>query len=525
MKKIIYSILLFIIPLSFHSCDNLDLVPEDYSGSGSFWNNAGQVNSFMIGLHRDFRQNNETIFNLGEMRGGTFGVETTSLGTAPIGTNIKKNLLTKDNTGISNWANIYKYLLQVNHFIESVEQGCDFLSASERGKLLGQAYGIRAYYYFLLYRTYGGVPLETTVKVAGGSFSANDLYLERSEPEAVLQLVKDDLKRSEDHFAANAEAISKNMWSDYATLMLKAEVYLWSAKVTTGNHTATGKPDFEIAKSALQGVIGKYELMDDFSDIYAKDKKRNAEIIFSFYFDKDEATNWGDRFVYSSFLFINTAENEDGEKYGDPLDLCGGGWFGHEYKESFVKSFDITDSRRTGTFLEYYMAKDESKTFGVSMKKYLGRTVESKHYYDSDFIVYRYADAVLMMAEIENGLGNPCAKYINEIRERAYGGENYKGDVIYKEGTFAENELAILRERDKEFVGEGRRWFDLLRMQDAGKRPLVFSAEANYPLEHGKKPGAVLTLEESYKMLWPVDTGTLNGDPLLKQTPGYESVK
>lgn len=41
--------------------------------------------------------------------------------------------------------------------------------------------------------------------------------------------------------------------------------------------------------------------------------------------------------------------------------------------------------------------------------------------YISDIPVYRYADALLMMAEIENGLNNPCASYINEVRKRAYG--------------------------------------------------------------------------------------------------------
>ena len=35
----------------------------------------------------------------------------------------------------------------------------------------------------------------------------------------------------------------------------------------------------------------------------------------------------------------------------------------------------------------------------------------------------------------------------------------------YTEGSYAENELAILQERDKEFVSEGKRWFDVLRMQ------------------------------------------------------------
>ena len=93
----------------------------------------------------------------------------------------------------------------------------------------------------------------------------------------------------------------------------------------------------------------------------------------------------------------------------------------------------------------------------------MGHTDGGTHYYDSDVPVYRYADVLLMLAECENGLGAPdkCAAYINEVRKRAYGDkfEQHK----YIAGDYADNEWAILQERDKEFVGEGSRWFDLLR--------------------------------------------------------------
>lgn len=149
------------------------------------------------------------------------------------------------------------------------------------------------------------------------------------------------------------------------------------------------------------------------------------------------------------------------------------------------------------------------------MKKRIG-TINSNdnRIYISDIPVYRYADALLMMAEIENGLNNPCASYINEVRKRAYG-DTFEENK-YTEGSYAENELAILQERDKEFVSEGKRWFDVLRMHDASGRSLVFSANANYP-----GTNSILGTEEAYKMLWPVNIGTLNVNPLLTQTPGY----
>lgn len=98
----------------------------------------------------------------------------------------------------------------------------------------------------------------------------------------------------------------------------------------------------------------------------------------------------------------------------------------------------------------YYMKNDNGtlSEFGCVMKKRIG-TINSNdnRIYISDIPVYRYADALLMMAEIENGLNNPCASYINEVRKRAYG-DTFEENK-YTEGSYAENELAILQERDK----------------------------------------------------------------------------
>ena len=119
-----------------------------------------------------------------------------------------------------------------------------------------------------------------------------------------------------------------------------------------------------------------------------------------------------------------------------------------------------------------------------------------------------------MMAEIENGLNNPCASYINEVRKRAYG-DTFEENK-YTEGSYAENELAILQERDKEFVSEGKRWFDVLRMHDASGRLWSF-----LPMPTIRAQILSSVQKKHIKMLWPVNIGTLNVNPLLTQTPGY----
>jgi hypothetical protein len=310
------------------------------------------------------------------------------------------------------------------------------------------------------------------------------------------------------------------MWSKYATLMLKAEIYMWSAKVSITGFNATGTADLQTAKAALQGVMGQFQLLDDYASIYSTKNKKNKELIFALPFVENEATNWGGMFLYQDALFIGQAHGRNGQVIAtDTLNLKGsGGVFRYEYKEEFFKTYKPEDTRRDGSFLEYYMKKADDGTlseFGCMMTKMQG-TLNStgNHIYISDIMLYRYSDVLLMMAECENGLGNPCASYINEVRARAYG-DNFAGNE-YVEGTYAENELAILQERDKEFVGEGKRWYDVLRMHDANGQSLVFSGSANYSGETGVLPTA-----EAYKVLWPLDKSSMNVNPLLEQTPGY----
>ena len=205
------------------------------------------------------------------------------------------------------------------------------------------------------------------------------------------------------------------------------------------------------------------------------------------------------------------------------LNLCGTGMHRVEYREALIRSIDKTDARRAATFFEAYDSPNPaSRNYGSCVVKYMGHVEDGARHYDSDVILYRYADVILMLAEIENGQGNSAAAagYINQIRKRAYG-SNYSSAVEFPASSFAATELAILKERDKEFVAEGTRWFDLIRLQDASKKPLVYSAAAAYPMNYGEAAVPVLSESESHKLLWPINAAVLAADPMLEQTPGY----
>lgn len=521
MKKIIYIISLFISTVLYTSCDALDLAPEDYFGSGNYWNNEAQVDGYMTGIHSQLRSYYAMFYVLGEVRGGTQRVGTSSENTSLDYANLRSNVIDEDRPGISNWYGLYSPIMQVNHFIQKVENECNFLDETNRKHYLAQAYGIRALYYFMLYKTYGGVPIVTEVELLNGKVTADKFYVERATAEATLEFIKGDIQKSENNYAdiTVANNYDKTLWSKAATLMLKAEIYMWAAKVTITGHIATGTEDLKVAQAALNQIIGKFELLSDFENVFSTSNRNNKEVIFTLHFADGEATNWGGQFLYQDALFVGQVYGRDGQKIQkDTLNLKGtGGVFRSEYTHAFWSAYEAEDTRRDATFLEYYTKEEmDAESFGCVLKKCIGSiNSNNNRIYDTDVIVYRYADALLMMAEVANGLGESCSAYINDVRKRAYG-DDYAGHE-YTDGSFEENELAILHERDKEFVWEGKRWFDVVRMQDASHNSLVFSASANYP-----SVSPLISTNEQYKLLWPVDISTMSINPLLIQTPGYE---
>lgn len=149
---------------------------------------------------------------------------------------IKNNMLIKDNIGISNWYDLYGRIMQVNYFILEVLNGCFFLSESKKGFYLGQVYGLRVLYYFMLYKIYGGVFLIIDVKVfEGGKIFVDVFYMECFIFEIIFKFIKSDFEVFELNFGNNV-IIDRVMWIKYVILMLKVEVYMWLVKVIIGDY-------------------------------------------------------------------------------------------------------------------------------------------------------------------------------------------------------------------------------------------------------------------------------------------------
>jgi hypothetical protein len=523
MKSIKYIIPAVIASLSITAC-SLDEAPLDFYGSESYWKTEAHFDNYMIGLHSTLRNvSYRHMFELGEARGGSIKTGTSTTGEALDYGVLANQAIHPGQTGFTDWAGYYGAITNVNLFIQRAEES-EVMPEAKKNKLLAQAYGIRASHYFDLYRTYGSCPLQLVSKVINGVVTPEELYEGRANASVVMAQIKDDLKKSLDHFGNNvAFERQKSAWSKAATEALAADVYMWTAKVTTLDDAAN-PADMDVAKTHLLSLTQNYglELLPVFSDVHAGEaaKKGHAESIMAVRYAEGEAINRIHQFVYRWSSIANSWADETGRIIStDTLKVFSDGLLRVEYKKQMFLNYDLEDTRRASTFLPIYN-KDTKEFAGLILRKNLGiyNAAANTRVFCGDELWYRLAWVYLALAEVENFQGGDPAKYINIVRQRAYGEAWDESKHAYVNGDFTANELAILKEKDKEFVSEGHRWYDVRRMTlTKGGKHLVFVPEGNV-----ESTSPILDeATQSHLVLYPIETNMLNKDPLLTQTPGY----
>jgi starch-binding outer membrane protein, SusD/RagB family len=505
MKKISFPILMSILLSFATSCSQteLDLSPVSSITDGNFWKSAEQWESFVVGLHSRMRTHTYNLFQLGGLRADEFGESSFGGESTNNRERLWLNTLNISNPGVTNFADFYSNINQINLLIQKTEE-TTLLPEASKTYYLGQGYGMRAFYYFHLLRSWGDVIIHQT---ATTTFDLSSLAKAASPAAEVMALIKADLTKSEAAFGTNYTVkLNKALWSKSATLMLKAEVYLWSARRMAGGATDAG-----VAKAALTSIqqnVPAFGLLPSFKDVFAYANKGNKEVIFALRNELNEYNFMGGEFV--AFLpqinYIgNYYDSLSKAKIDVQKDLVGGtGGFQAPIKKSTYRRFSNEDSRKYASIQgAFTLTGGQYVLAGCFISKYQGIINAGSRVMVDDYPVYRYADLLLMLAEAKTLMGEDPATEINLVRQRAFGA-NYKLAVHGYPNQVGDNNLPemILKERFFEFIGEGKRWYDLLRF---GK---------DYVFKY-------TTVTEEYKLLWPIDQGTLTNNKALKQTPGY----
>lgn len=504
MKKTIQMSVMGVIAMcSLSSC--LDMTPVSEITDENMWQNEGQFTSFIYGVHSRLRDADaQTLFMLGELRSDIYNVATGWTGESNQVEEITSNTLTQERPGIENFGDLYYNINQINLFIYRAS-GTNLLSEEDRNYYLGEAYGLRAFYYFHLLRSWGNVVWNDQPSLG---FEVGNLDRPATDAATVMENIKSDIASSESAFGNDYSFRSeRSLWSKAATLTLKAEVYLWSSRQMNG-----GTADAQTALNALNDIQsnisrGELDLLPDFASVFDYENKGNNEIIFSLHNAYNEADlfngEWRNRMVPQQTTLSSYYESD-----GSPIDLNFNGNVYYPLREELYGEFDDTDTRRAGTLRAAYSKDDAGNVsyVGCFAYKFRGMTPSGASYREfcDDYPIYRYADVLLLKAEAKALTGGDPTEEINAIRQRAYadaydvqtmGYPNMAGD---DEGI----EEVLLREHFREFMFEGKRWYDLRRFGQ------------DYVMKYS-------SLRNAEHLLWPIDTDTMTDNPALTQTPGY----
>ncbi|SFD00099.1 Starch-binding associating with outer membrane [Algibacter lectus] len=344
------------------------------------------------------------------------------------------------------WEWMYAGVNRAN-FILEFQDKTDF-----EGKeiILGEAHFLRAYYYFELVKWFGDVPLKETRFVLGDETS-----VPRSPAADVYALIEADLKYAVDNLNYTAPQVGRTTKGSAQALLGKA--YLYQNKFTE-------------ATTVLDQLIteGPYDLVSDYDTIFETDGENNIESVFEVQYSDAEG---------AGFECLQCSEGNVAVGFNGIRNYTGptfdSGFSFNVPTQEVVDEFEAGDLRKDVAILDIEAwATANNATYGEGNehtgyfnRKYIARkgdlnTGDQNLTNPNNYRAIRFADVLLMAAEAYNRgeiSDSKAQGYLNRVRERAFGTAN---DVTSTGATLTD---AIAHERRVELVGEGHRFFDLVR--------------------------------------------------------------
>ena len=319
-----------------------------------------------------------------------------------------------------------------------------------KSRLLGEAFFLRALYYWHLAATFGDVPIilippETT----------EEAEIAKSPVEEVYNQVISDLQEAIARLPAEYDDENVGRATRGAAQALLGKTYLYTER-------------YQEAEAALLEVInsGVYDLVDDFSQIIIESNENNVESIFEVQFHDIGGSPWAGQDA------ANANESTLRERLNYPN---GRGGFGNLLPtQSIVDEFEEGDPRLEASIFrqgdEYDPSTEGEEVYqaswtptGYAIKKGMLPFRRNLAASGTNWPIIRFADVLLMYAEAanENGKLQEAIDAMNRVRARVnmppYPTD--KWTVSTQEEVFE----ALVHERRVELAFEYHRYNDLRR--------------------------------------------------------------
>lgn len=366
------------------------------------------------------------------------------------------------------WQWMYEAVNRCNYIME-FQDNTPFPNSTS---VIAQTRFLRAYYNFILVKWWGDVPMLVDKRIQFG----DQFEIDRTPKADVYALIEEDLIFA----AANLPYVQNETGrvTKGAAQALLGKVYLYQDK-------------FAESASVLEDLInnGPHRLLTtaEYPNMFERDWENNIESVFEIqYSDVD-----GGSFDCFQCLEGNYAAFFNGPRgFVDSTGLFDAGYSFNVPVQEVVDAFEDGDIRLEYSILdinkwiEDHPGSTYDETAGYEQTGYFNRKIMARKgdlnnpdaalTNPDNYRAIRFADVLLMAAEALNRGNISDARaldYVNQVRNRA------TLPSISTTGTNLTND--IYKERRVELVGEGHRFFDLVRTGRAAQEIDGFQSGKN----------------------------------------------
>lgn len=368
------------------------------------------------------------------------------------------------------WAGGYEIIARTNTILNRLD-GATLDNPTMGERIRGEALFIRSLVYYNLAVIFGNVALQLD------EVTSPNVEINQVTADVIYNQIAGDLAEAESLLPPSYDGANVGRATSGAAATLLGLVHL-----TNGNNSE--------AEAALLSVVnsGQYSLVPDYANLWGVSNENNAESIFEIQYKA------GGQGTGSSFT----------EYFSPDFSISGGVGGGNAPQtltDDALAAFEEGDERFFDGSFGLTTPDDPEAEPDEYLSKYDG-TQFAAFDADNNFVVFRYADVLLMLAE---AIGDSPEAYslINQVRERA-------GLTTPFESVTGSFEEKLLVERRREFVGENKRWPDLKRFGVARE---VMAEELNADEDLSYSPADI-------RLLYPIPQREIDSAPgELEQNP------
>lgn len=350
-------------------------------------------------------------------------------------------------TGV--WSVAYSGVKRSNDVIKYIGWAGTNLTEKNATYYEVQARVLRVFYYNWLWKFWGNIPY----------------YEKNLEPPYIgEQLKSDEVYKNmitDLEGAIALDALPMKETSNNYGRVTKAMAYMLYAEIVMYQKDESRYPK---ALQYMQEIInsGEYDLVADYTGIFKEAGEWSKEAIFEINYKDDQAARSWDKPLTAGGTVLPRLISPSG--WADGVDNHDNGWGFVPVRQETYNRYSNNDDRRGATCWNAAAAGKYNPRYqdtGFFLEKYVAHTGDNKDQiadadlnYNNNLRIYRFSETLLNAAElIVRGAGAGNAKeYLNRVHKRA-------GLVVEVEATIDN----IIEERHLEFVGEGKRYWDLIR--------------------------------------------------------------